>query len=1482
MTQSELSQLQLPRSGPLPAQVVDDTNMLLPPTRAADRLRHFAEEAYDTSPEGHLARFMMVVLGDAGAGQLRKALLRTRLQQTLSGTHFYALDRFYGAIFDFRRTQAELLAVNPQNQVTNDWQTEHAKDASYRSRIEQFARALAHGATPTGMELVAEAVLSVDCDVYESYIQADGSYRTYGEIEADYATYADMEGVSYGVLEGEGLPVLAGNDRRTFVVRPKRAISQAESYDLLRVLNKVKPADSRVEIDWEGVEVHEAMSLNGIAADSEYWEVVNLIPDPSGPIEPPLPPFSKHQGEAWTYNGDIAGVNAFAITYPRVEITTALNGMVVEVPGADETRGAPLATYPLSTGDVNEHQEWTIEPVGAYYRIVNVKSGQVMDVFEERTTDNTPFIQYPWKGTGPGVTPNQLFSVVPVGAYYVIIAAHSGKVMTATGGAAAPVAQQTYTGAAGQLWSIPAFAQANVISPTQRIYFGDGSHQDYPPGDVILPLRSILAGRIVSDGVLVSGVYGGYRPAYTTTVSGGRTGSYTIDLTQLFKTITLIYADWLPLEIVQLWLRDNPVDPYEFTAARHFWVSPTRYQEDRSVEVVEVKLTEIKLVNYLTFETSRYPHIAILQYFNPDTGFWVEAFRRAVTDSFPTHHNRWLETAFQRGREVGHPEHAHTAAEHWVRHSMKIPRINAQRYRVVLVRGPGTPPKLRVIYGNDQRALPYSLAVRRMEIGYRIDNYDDLLPFKNPEPIATTTNFVGQTVKYAGRHQAAAGLLDNPQSAWRCEPQPLNYAVVNLFLDTRDEDGDPSVIDRFFIDPTHTGCHITIYWSNDVAEPDFDADDGGASTFATFTWQPVPRDYTAQKGFLHLPPVRARWFKFEFTNLVAEPYEVFIPIKRLVRIFAPTTVEESKKAHGGVGDEGRPRGLTPAIAMTQDRPYSDAVETLLEESQTHRADSPTAAFYVRDPSGQLSLKEQSWVYAFTPFTQGMHAPRFSASQVHRYQEVEIYTTSKVAFFCGLNQLVVYRINHEAGDDTEIYTDHYDDFLNLEPGFDWTFNPGYLTSGSDDDVTLVSRPMGSLHNVRAVQFATQQSDPIQLVRDDEFQDPALANSDWTDTDDWNVVGDAQLLYRPNFTQVRVVRHSVVPDATLERVGGIEQPLPSPIFGERPLTIPGQDATYGGLASELLLYSVAGRVHAAARVILETDLTEPLWVQIVDDTDAVLAEQDITGTAGQRLEWYVGWTIPDPLPSPPVARVRVIQKGKTDDSFLIDALSFFDDGITWEFSVNGGSDWYPAHDIRNNPYGILSFPAFGNQLVYRARGVRENVTLSAIRIRPHYVGVANSRQGGTHRGPNVSTYDHEPPIQEDPEWSLWPRPIPRSWFFAYKGLPLLPVEGAPIVSPFARFYGRPVEETVPTPTDAVTHLVIQGRTAEEHLDFFSPLSDAATRAGVFGRTAIEAPGAPTEQTIASVAPGATGTVVDLPTHSLDVPPVDPAPTVTVEEE
>jgi hypothetical protein len=1238
---------------------------------------------------------MKVLLGEAGAGQLRKRLTIARISQTLQGSHFFDLDHFYGALFGMRRLTVERLAVDPYGTATVDeWQQAHGQDASYRSRIQQLGRALSYGPTPTGVELAAEAVLAVDCDLYENYTQTDAGYRTYDELETEFPTYDDLDGQLYSELEGGGGLTALETDRRMFTVRPKRPITLEEAYDLSRVLDRLKPVDSLVVIEKDGIVLHTPAEIRSLYADSVYWEILTrvasrvlgtvnpyLLPT-TEPSEQPRPPFSDYQGEAWSYNGDLLGAVAY----------------------------------------------------------------------------------------------------------------------TQTGGADP---QNT---------------------PVQRIVFIDGSYRDYPPANAIMGKQYVQAGRIISDAIMVA------QPILRRVGTSSATFTLNVGGVSSVGTapVPTLYADRMLADSLVTALQQSSFAPFKENSTQRFWTTPQRPNGDQTEEVLEIRLAGDRLVNYLTFEVSHFPHIASVQIYqqgapNP----WLEVHSSTVTDSVP----RYVATSALTADE-GDP--FHSAPGHWMRRSVRFDALTTSRIRIVMRRHEGVTPQMRAFANPnfmpgryvEPVPIPYSLALRHFDAGYRVTTREEAVAATG----STSTDVMGSLVTFTLREESPdvqgdvgqhlSGLLAETPTQWRSEPQPVPYAVVSLHLDVRDQDGAGQTIDRLYIDPTHVGVHCTLYWSQD-ADPGDD--------YSEVVWTPISRNYITQKGYMHFTSVKATFFKMEFTNLAAESYETFMPVVRTINVFPSHILQTYLSRQKGMATEALPEGINAHLELQRDTPSRFQDETTLSRAEAVRIRAnPTEALYPTEPATIERLRSVSYAFGFAPWHQDLSAPRFQYVQPHVYERIEVRHINKVAYFVGLRELRAYRVDFAADDDTQVYVDHFWDTHNIETN-DWQFSPNVLLS-TVPGVTATSKVFASRHSVRALQFATQQTEAIQLAPDADFNDPALTTYEWDDPDYWQRVGDATLNYVETENSVLVSRHVIPPIRPASIAHGLVRPLVEPVFSFRDYTFEDAEAVAaneGGIITPLMLPAQDVRVYAAVRVFLDTDLTSPLILQIVAGNDGtVLAEEERTGSAGAMLEWYIHHdmgvfyipppppvvferrgivepVVSDPFPYVPAEaepggtytipddtsiQVRLIQKGKSDDEWRVDNLSLFDEGIVWEFSVNAGSDWSPARGVKNDQNGVLVFPVPGTALTWRARGMRPGMAVNSLKIRPWYLGPKNARQSGTLRGPNVSTFDQDPPVEQDPDFTTWTIPVPRWWFYANKAYAKLPVEGAPNITPYSRYFVR----------------------------------------------------------------------------------------------
>lgn len=352
--QTSLLQLQTSVSNPLIPELPTTTGMVLPDLATYDRLSHFPEDLYDLRPESHLVRLLKALMGDSGAGQLRKRYLLAQLEQSLNSTHFYDLDRFYGALFGARRGISGSLPFDPmENLATPDgWDEISTFDTQFRERIIKLAKAITMGGTPMGMQAIAEALTGVECDVYEVWRQIDGlgsagAGRTYAQVETDFASYSAMGTYSWDQVAGvTTYGNLAINARNEFIIRPKKVYSVSDPvlarqraediYGIMRVVNVLKPAFTIASVDDKGLAMHQKVPIAAVSADSEYWEVVTRVlpraghddvyslvyraydkrANPTGIQKVvPRPPFSSSQGRQWSYVSEVAKVEAQSTMY---------------------------------------------------------------------------------------------------------------------------------------------------------------------------------------------------------------------------------------------------------------------------------------------------------------------------------------------------------------------------------------------------------------------------------------------------------------------------------------------------------------------------------------------------------------------------------------------------------------------------------------------------------------------------------------------------------------------------------------------------------------------------------------------------------------------------------------------------------------------------------------------------------------------------------------------------------------------------------------------------------------------------------------------------------------------------------------------------------------------------------------------------------------------------------------------------------------
>jgi len=617
---------------------------------------------------------------------------------------------------------------------------------------------------------------------------------------------------------------------------------------------------------------------------------------------------------------------------------------------------------------------------------------------------------------------------------------------------------------------------------------------------------------------------------------------------------------------------------------------------------------------------------------------------------------------------------------------------------------------------------------------------------------------------------------------------------------------------------------------------------GGPGDFWNLlSWTPIMRDFSLQKGFMHLPPTSAKYFKLEFTNLIAQPITSLVPITKTFQTHQGTSGYRVQNINTPIANnEGvSPPGTHVAIALANSVAFGDApiLQTLPTAPSSPAVNQPTSVQVAPDYAAQAQLASNAWYWQYQQWAAGPTGPRFVNNGTHNYVTSTISQSNQTSFFVGLSSIAAYRLNFGGTDDTQMYEEVFiDDTFIQTTGIPQ--NPGDVnTDGlTEFPVIDVSSTYNSTSPVIGVQFATIQSDAVQIAYDDDFGDSATETPyNWNDTSLPTRVGNATLNYITPANTVLVSRDTISHPPPARLSEGLVEDIPFPIFegvipsGPEEIGLTSDIGTYGsqpgseaagwlgglgegpnvgGLANAYSVPTASGMVYGAVRLTTNDTLASPLSLEIVDaDSDIVLTSKVVNCSPGQIVEAYVSYELGSVVSSGGPIYTRIVQYGNAQNSWTVDRLSTFNDSWIWEFT-NDGTNWINASNIRDNAFGLVTFPYPGTTLKWRLTGVRPNAHVNYLRVRPVYDNVKSDAPLGIVRGPNYSMYDHIPPIDQDPFFDGWHSPIPYWWYAASNEYPILNIPGIPNQNEYSRFYERVADDSASV-SDSVTRSVYDFR-------------------------------------------------------------------------
>jgi hypothetical protein len=455
---------------------------------------------------------------------------------------------------------------------------------------------------------------------------------------------------------------------------------------------------------------------------------------------------------------------------------------------------------------------------------------------------------------------------------------------------------------------------------------------------------------------------------------------------------------------------------------------------------------------------------------------------------------------------------------------------------------------------------------------------------------------------------------------------------------------------------------------------------GVIDRFDEISWNPVARDFVLRKGFLYLPPTKAKYFKLEFCGLVPEPIEIYKPVSRTVKTY-PVVMWNGPTISSTLWDVinvTRP-GMMSSINLGISRNYRDSTGKI-GTGGNGKQFSDTSARVLWDADSRINVGTAYWAWNFLPLHKPPITPSFEVVGTHTYETTVVEHKTKMGYFVGLKALSAYRLDYASAEDVPQVIELFHDTSNLDEATNWTLPEDHVfTSGQALYAVARSKVVPSRRVVRALQFATQQSVAKQLLPDDDFTDPTFAN--------WSTVGDAHL--DSTLTLDEVVGTTLRIDRSVARRkwADVEEtfPLWSNINGTRYDVLElgtTLGSNFGGVSSVAVDAPIGGRVYAAARVIAHQDLAQPLKIQIIDDnTGAVVAEAQTDVKAHKVTEWYCGFNLGDIVENEPFLWSDF--SATTTGGIYVD--TFQRDNANFLSSMTSGQRWYDT-DRFGNPISL----------------------------------------------------------------------------------------------------------------------------------------------------------------------------------------------------
>ena len=555
-------------------------------------------------------------------------------------------------------------------------------------------------------------------------------------------------------------------------------------------------------------------------------------------------------------------------------------------------------------------------------------------------------------------------------------------------------------------------------------------------------------------------------------------------------------------------------------------------------------------------------------------------------------------------------------------------------------------------------------------------------------------------------------------------------------------------------------------------------------TYDLKEWTPVFRDFTVRKGIIDLPPVKAKYIKLEFSDLVPRPYPLWEEgIRREVRTYPQwvhawygeveerqrevTTYKRVKKKRRRRVETGGLR-VTSGITGNTTTWFGDSAvrSGILNRTRVDYEDTGRAAF---DPAdyGNYSVEKdyktvtssryktvatKSIVSDLVGITQ---KKKFFRTVRHQYDVREVEVTHQQAYFVGLRDLKFHRVDHSTAMDSPSYLETFGDETIIDTGAttmtkDPVTDKMYALNTGDVMQTVVLESHSQFQALQLAAIATDYEsqfgiEQIDLADTDHLE--LLTNTAQEDVTDAVVGAGAGkvLQYTPT---------AGGSEYGVRTVAGIYQ-----VFGEEVHDIASDVYDTGAAYDAAALADPENlRLTAVARVRLP-ETSDGTYVLRIRSTGSIIAEREFSLPPRKWVELEV---IHLASSGDVDLQVEIAQiDTAVSEPFAVDMLAIFQNALHWELSNDAGVTFHSVNHGIGDPNAFIRLPAKGDQLVVRATALRPGIWIQAFEVIPYYIGQDLRGRGAPTRRQSlgVNESDDWRPTADKPLFQIWSRPWPR---------------------------------------------------------------------------------------------------------------------------